>query len=191
MTFRWKAQFQMARLPWHRSSARRSCLIAHRVRLITRRRLRTRALTSALSASPRTILQTLADKVLEVLHAHSAGLSLLTKDERDLLGSYCYGAGASRRQRARFRPCGDVLDHNIPMLFLLIDIDIHTFHTPKPLAHEGLLVPFYVNGKAAGTIWAIAHNDSRKFDAEDLRLLESTSCFAAAAYHAVEPIDGL
>ena len=27
-----------------------------------------------------------------------------------------------------------------------------------PLADEGLLVPFYVKGKAVGTIWAIAHN---------------------------------
>ena len=40
------------------------------------------ALTSALADSPRTVLQTLADKVLEVLHADSAGLSLLTKDEK-------------------------------------------------------------------------------------------------------------
>ena len=38
------------------------------------------ALVSALADSPRTILQTLADKVLEILDADSAGLSLLTKD---------------------------------------------------------------------------------------------------------------
>src|SRR6516162_10626042 len=38
------------------------------------------ALTGALADSPQTILQTLADKVLEVLQADSAGLSLLTKD---------------------------------------------------------------------------------------------------------------
>ena len=44
------------------------------------------ALTSAFANSPRTILQTLADKVLEVLHANSAGLSLLTKDEKNSTG---------------------------------------------------------------------------------------------------------
>jgi hypothetical protein len=38
------------------------------------------ALCTALADSPRTILQTLADKVLDVLDADSAGLSLLTKD---------------------------------------------------------------------------------------------------------------
>ena len=40
------------------------------------------ALSSALADSPRTILQTLAEKVLEIVQADSAGLSLLTKDEK-------------------------------------------------------------------------------------------------------------
>jgi hypothetical protein len=40
-------------------------------------------LCSALADSPRTILQTLDDKVLEVLSADSAGLSLLTTDEQN------------------------------------------------------------------------------------------------------------
>jgi hypothetical protein len=60
-----------------------------------------------------------------------------------------------------------------------------------PLAEEGLLVPFYVNGKSVGTIWAITHNDLRKFDAEDLRLLESMGRFASAAYQVVESIEDL
>src|SRR5260370_2600440 len=38
------------------------------------------SLVRALADSPRTILQTLAAKVVEVLRAGSAGLSLLTKD---------------------------------------------------------------------------------------------------------------
>ena len=60
-----------------------------------------------------------------------------------------------------------------------------------PLADEGLLVPFYVNGKAVGTIWAVAHDKRRKFDAEDLRLLERMSRFASAAYQTVESIENL
>src|SRR5262249_15561634 len=56
-------------------------------------------------------------------------------------------------------------------------------------ADEGLLVPFYVNGKAVGTIWAVVHDNRRKFDAEDLRLLESMSRFASAAYQAVLSIE--
>jgi PAS domain S-box-containing protein len=60
-----------------------------------------------------------------------------------------------------------------------------------PLADEGLLVPFFVSGKAVGTIWVIAHSGRRKFDAEDLRLLESMGRFASAAYQTVESIGGL
>ena len=50
------------------------------------------ALTSALADSPQTILQTLADKVLEVLQADSAGLSLLTKDEKRFYWAAIAGA---------------------------------------------------------------------------------------------------
>jgi PAS domain S-box-containing protein len=151
-------------------------------------------LVSALADSPRTILQTLTDKVLEILHADSAGLSLLTKDEKRFYWAAIAGAwqphigGGTPRD---FGPCGDVLDHNIPMLFTHWERRYPYLNTATPLADEGLLVPFYVNGKAVGTIWAIAHNSRRKFDAEDLRLLESMGRFASAAYQAVESIEDL
>jgi signal transduction histidine kinase len=51
--------------------------------------------------------------------------------------------------------------------------------------------PFSVNGKAVGTIWAIAHDNRRKFDTEDLRLLESMSRFASVAYQSVQSIADL
>ena len=78
------------------------------------------ALASALADSPRTVLQTLAEKVVEVLHADSAGLSLLTKDEKRFYWAAVAGVwqphiGAETPRN--FGPCGDVLDHNIPMLF--------------------------------------------------------------------------
>jgi PAS domain S-box-containing protein len=152
------------------------------------------ALVSTLADSPHTILQTLADKVLEVLHADSAGLSLLTKDQKRFYWAAIAGAwqphigGGTPRD---FGPCGDVLDHNIPMLFTHWERRYPYLSSAVPLADEGLLVPFYVKGKAVGTIWAIAHNTRRKFDAEDLRLLESMSRFASAAYQAVESIEAL
>jgi hypothetical protein len=80
----------------------------------------------------------------------------------------------------QFRPCGDVLDQNRTLLFRHFERHYLYSRPATPLAEEGLLVPFYVNGKAAGTLWAIAHNDSRKFDAEDLRLLQSLGRFASA-----------
>jgi PAS domain S-box-containing protein len=152
------------------------------------------ALVSALADSPGTILQTLAEKVLEVLPADSAGLSLLTKDEKRFYWAAIAGAwqphigGGTPRD---FGPCGDVLDRNVSMLFTHWEQRYPYLRPATPLAEEGLLVPFYVNGKAVGTIWAIAHNDRRKFDAQDLRLLERLGRFASAAYQAVASIDDL
>jgi signal transduction histidine kinase len=152
------------------------------------------ALCRALADSPRTILQTLADKTLEVLDADSAGLSLLTKDGGRFYWAAIAGAwrphlgGGTPRD---FGPCGDVLDRNVAMLFSHWERRYPYLSVAKPLADEGLLVPFFVNGKSVGTIWAIAHTDLRKFDAEDLRLLESMGRFASAAYQVVESIDDL
>ena len=152
------------------------------------------ALVSALADSPRTILQTLADKVRELLHADSAGLSLLTKDEKRFYWAAIAGAwrphigGGTPRD---FGPCGDVLDRNIPMLFTHWERRYPYLKMAIPLAEEGLLVPFYVDRKAVGTIWAIAHSNRHKFDAEDLRLLESMGRFASAAYQAAESVEEL
>ena len=151
-------------------------------------------LASALADSPRTILQTLADKVLAILRADSAGLSLLTKDKERFYWAAIAGAwrphigGGTPRD---FGPCGDVLDRNIPMLFTHWERRYPYLSMAMPLADEGLLVPFYVNGEAVGTIWVIAHSNWRKFDAEDLRLLESMGRFASAAYQSVESIENL
>jgi transcriptional regulator with GAF, ATPase, and Fis domain len=152
------------------------------------------ALSRALADSPRTILQTLADKVLEVLNADSAGLSLLTNDQKRFYWAAIAGewrqhiGGGTPRN---FGPCGDVLDRNVPMLFSHWELRYPYLGPATPLAEEGLLVPFHVGGRAVGTIWAIAHTDRRKFDLEDLRALESLGRFAATAHRIVTSLDDL
>jgi signal transduction histidine kinase/ActR/RegA family two-component response regulator len=152
------------------------------------------ALVQALADSPCTILQTLAEKVLEVLRADSAGLSLLTKDEKNFYWAAIAGAwqphigGGTLRD---FGPCGDVVDRNVPLLFTHWERRYPYVLPGTPLAEEGLFIPFYVKGKAVGTIWAIAHDDRRKFDAEDLRQLESLGRFASAAYEALTSLEAL
>ena len=152
------------------------------------------ALVQALTDSPRTILQTLADKILEVFAADSAGISLLTKDGKRFYWPAIAGVwkphigGGTPRD---FGPCGDVLDRNVPLLFRRFERRYAYFLPVTPPVEECLLVPFYVDGKAVGTIWAIAHDERRKFDAEDLRQLESLGRFASAAYQAVEFLDAL
>ncbi|MDB6056851.1 MAG: multi-sensor hybrid histidine kinase [Verrucomicrobiales bacterium] len=147
-----------------------------------------KSLVQALANSPRTILQTLADTILKVFKADSAGLSLLTKDEKRFYWPAIAGGwqphigGGTPRD---FGPCGDVLDCNAPLLFKHWERRYPYLIEATPPAEEGLLVPFYVEGKAVGTIWAIAHSEQRKFDSEDLRQLESLAQFASSAYQAV------
>jgi hypothetical protein len=118
------------------------------------------ALTSALADSPRTILQSLADKVLEVLHADSAGLSLLTKDEKRFYWAAIAGAwrphigGGTPRD---FGPCGDVLDRNIPMLFKHPERRYPYLNLAMPRVDEGLLVSFSVTSTAGNA----GHSGSR------------------------------
>jgi signal transduction histidine kinase/ActR/RegA family two-component response regulator len=145
------------------------------------------SLTQSLADSPQAILQKLVDKVLEITGAGSAGLSMLTEDgERfewvAIAGRWSphLGGGTPRD----FGPCGDVLDRNAPMLFTRWERRYPYLAEATPLAEEGLLVPFRIDDRPAGTIWAINHDSDDRFDAEDLRLLESMGRFAAAAYQA-------
>jgi len=154
------------------------------------------ALAQALADSPRTILQQLAETILETFQSDSAGISLLTTDDGGerfhwpaIAGVWKpYIGGGTPRD---FGPCGDVLDRNAPLLFRHFERRYTYFLPVTPPVEECLLVPFHVGGKAVGTIWAIAHNDRRKFDAEDMRQLLSLGKFASSAYQAVAFLDGL
>jgi GAF domain-containing protein len=158
-------------------------------------------LVSALADSPSTIFQTLAETIQDITQCDSAGLSLLTREGRtpDACGERFYwpaiagmwkphiGGGTARD----FGPCGDVLDRNCTLLFKRFERR-YTYLLPiTPLVEECLLVPFYVRGRAVGTIWAIMHSDRRKFDAEDERLMSVLAQFASLAYHTLASIEDL
>src|SRR5438034_1643452 len=141
------------------------------------------ALVGALADSPCTILQTLAETILDITQCDSAGLSLLTRDGKtpDVSGTRFYwpaiagmwsphvGGGTPRN----FGPCGDVLDQNRTLLFRHFERRYPYLLPVIPASEECLLVPFYVRGIPVGTIWAIMHNDRRQFDAEDDRVMAS------------------
>ncbi len=60
-----------------------------------------------------------------------------------------------------------------------------------PAVEEYLSVPFCVAAKPVGTIWAIAHDNPRKFDSEDLRILLSLGRFASSALRITESLNDL
>src|ERR687891_2213560 len=114
-------------------------------------------LVSALADSPGTILQTLAETILDITRCDSAGLSLLTRDGKtpDVCGKRFYwpaiagmwnphvGGGTPRD----FGPCGDVLDQHRALLFRRFERRYPYLLPVIPAAEECLLVPFHVGGK--------------------------------------------
>ena len=84
-----------------------------------------------------------------------------------------------------------MLDRSCTLLFKHFERRYTYFLPITPLIEECLLVPFYVGGKAVGTIWAIMHSDRRKFDAEDDRVMASLGKFASSAYQALVHIEDL
>jgi PAS domain S-box-containing protein len=145
------------------------------------------ALAQAMATSPEDIVQTLADTALSLCRAHSAGLSLLEDGDRKsnfhwraIAGQWApHIDGGTPRD---FGPCGTVLDQNVAMVCSHPELDFPYWASIEPVLEEGLLVPFYIRGEAVGTIWVVAHDTSRRFDAEDLRVMTSLATFAAAAY---------
>jgi hypothetical protein len=154
------------------------------------------SLAGSLSSSPQTVLQSLSNTILTVLQCDSAGVSLVNENETRfywpaIAGVWQphIGSGTPRH----FGPCGDVLDQNSSLLFRHFEKRYTYFLPITPPCNECLLVPFDVDGKAVGTIWAITHeaphdeNSKRrpsagKFDREDLRLLKSLGKFTSCAY---------
>lgn len=153
-------------------------------------------LAQALADSPGTIFQTLTDTILEVFQVGSAGISLLTKEDGGKRFYWPAVAGEWRKHIGEntprdFSPCGDVLDRNQSLLFQRFERRYIYFQSVTPRMEEALLVPFYAQGKAVGTIWAVAHDDRRKFDAEDERLMKCLGVFASSAYQILITLDAL
>lgn len=130
------------------------------------------------------ILQKLVEVALALCGAHSAGISLLQEDEQNFHWPAIAGRWAAHVGGCMPRdlsPCGTVLDRKAPQLFSHPERYYHSLSSTAPLIDEALLIPFYVDGKAVGTIWIIAHDASRRFDSEDLRVMTNLAQFASAA----------
>ena len=153
------------------------------------------ALVQELTHSPGSVLQRLVDIALDLCRAHSAGISLLEEAGPPgglnpkgnhfrwyaVAGQWAPLVWNTTTPRD-FGPCGTVLDLDAALLFAHPHRYYTQFADVRPLLVEGLLVPFHVDGQAVGTVWAVAHDETRKFDREDKRLLESLATFASAAY---------
>jgi PAS domain S-box-containing protein len=150
------------------------------------------AIAQHMADSPRSTLQKLVEVALEICRADSAGVSLVSKETGDFYWPAVAGAwkphigGGTPRN---FGPCGVVLDRDSMQLFRHPE-RFYPYLVPiSPSVTEALLTPYYVEGRAVGTVWVVAHSADRRFDAEDLRLIESLGRFAAALYPLQEALD--
>jgi signal transduction histidine kinase len=143
------------------------------------------ALAKEMVTSPNDILQKLADAALALCHAGSSGISLLEADGAHFHWPAITGAlaalvgGGTPRE---YGPCGTVLDRNAPQLMSQPQRYFTYLDAITPSIEELLLIPFYIEGEAVGTIWVVAHDSSHRFQAEDLRVMTNLGTFAAAAY---------
>jgi PAS domain-containing protein len=144
-------------------------------------------LAQTMAGSPEGVLQQLVETALGLCNAHSAGLSILEEEKgkqifrwHGVAGVYApHLWGTTPRD---FSPCGTVLDTDAVQLMSGLDRHFTYLAAVQPHIVEALLVPFRVGGKAVGTVWIISHDDSRRFDAEDAKVMGTLGEFAAAAY---------
>jgi GAF domain-containing protein len=151
-------------------------------------------LTQELARSPHEFFQKLVDMVLRLTVADSAGISLLDEKSGRFVwpavagGLFPYLGGGTPRN---FGPCGTVLDRNEPVLFLHPERHFTYLDPIQPPLEEVLLIPFHVDNRPVGTIWAVIHNQERKFQSEDRRLLQNLSAFASQAFKVLASVGAL
>ena len=79
-------------------------------------------------------------------------------------------------------PCGAVLNQEAVQLFKYPERYFQYSIPLNPPICEALLTPFSVNGNVIGTAWLISHEESRRFDKEDLRRMQNLLLFTAVSY---------
>jgi len=150
-------------------------------------------LARTIATSPGQALLCLADVMVELCLAESAGISI--REEVDGQASFRWHAisglwagyvGGTIPFDAS--PCGVVIARDEALLFTHPE-QVFPAAAIEPLVEEVLLIPFHVEDVPVGTLWAVAHTADRKFDAEDARLLGRLAQFASAAWQLTEAIE--
>ena len=160
-------------------------------------RAQSRALTllgRELVTNPRGVPQRLAELVLQLCRAGSAGISVLEPATHGdafrwiaLAGAHAAALGSTAPRADS--PCGVVIERNMTLLFEAPGRRFASVRGAEPAAVECLLVPWTIDERPIGTVWAVSHDPARRFDAEDARLLAELSSFAAAAHQVVAAFD--
>lgn len=142
-----------------------------------------------MAENPDNLLRFLAGLALELCQAGSAGVSLLEGAPGGdalfkwvaLAGEFAvYEDGATPHD---WSPCGVCLDQGKPVL-LSYPARHYTYlqQVPIPIV-EVLVIPLMAGREPLGTIWVVSHEEGRKFDLEDVRVMVNLAHFTGAALH--------
>ena len=144
------------------------------------------ALAQTLADAPDRILQRLAETALQLCRADTAGVSLLDKKDgaevfrwEALAGVFSDRLNATMPRHAS--PCGTTIDRNATQLMYMAERAFPALKSEPPVV-EALLIPFHVRHKPIGTVWVVAHDERRKFDREDERIIKTLAQFASASW---------
>jgi signal transduction histidine kinase/CheY-like chemotaxis protein len=137
---------------------------------------------------PKALQRRFVELALDLCRAGSAGISMLEDGSAGeqlfrwtaLAGQFGpYVGGTTPRH---FSPCGLCLDRHEVILLARPARLFEYFNEVSAAIVEGLILPLHdAEGRPVGTIWIVAHDEERKFDATDVAILEQIAGFFALA----------
>jgi signal transduction histidine kinase/ActR/RegA family two-component response regulator len=144
------------------------------------------ALVQTLADAPDMILQRLAETALQLCRADTAGISLLAQqDGAEVLRWEALAGVFSDRLNSTMprdaSPCGITIDRNATQLMYMAERVFPALRSDPPVV-EALVIPFHVGHKPIGTVWVVAHDERRKFDQEDERIIKTLARFASVSW---------
>jgi hypothetical protein len=131
------------------------------------------------------VLEELSTFAMQQCKAESAGFSILETNEH---GTQLFRWRATRGRMkkfaggtipADFSPCAVCLARDSAQLFVYPE-KFYTYLEPISPIAELLLIPVHDLHAPVGTIWIICHENPRRFDLEDVRVLTDLASVAAA-----------
>jgi RNA polymerase sigma factor (sigma-70 family) len=144
-------------------------------------------LANLLSEGAPRVLKRLAQMAIELCDAGSGGISVLEVDEEGnqqfrwqaLAGELeKYEGGTTPRD---WSPCGQSLKAAKAMLYSYPARFFTYFQEVSTPLVEGLVIPMFADGQPIGAMWIVSHDESRNFDAEDVRIMTRLAGFVAAS----------
>jgi GAF domain-containing protein len=145
------------------------------------------ALLRTMAQEPGRLLDDLAAAAVELCGAGSAGVSLLeVTPEGKRIFRWVALAGALAKYIGGhtprdWSPCGTCLDHKAPVLFSYPARAFTYFNAVEAPIVEGLVIPMFYAWTEVGTVWIVSHDEARKFDQEDVRIMTNLANLTAVA----------